>query len=185
MRYVSRLISAGFLCLSIYSCNQDLNYVEFPYQHFGREVKSKIGTVLFDKSSYHVSQREQKNIMALARVLSLYERYNDNQRIRIIGYSDQDGDVLLNLNLGLARAEEVGRLLEVYGISMTRAKIASYGESRTYTNDATSRKVEVWLENDPWAFLKSQLFIYIVLSVVISFLIGYITHRLLKTNYRT
>jgi outer membrane protein OmpA-like peptidoglycan-associated protein len=185
MRYFSHLISFGILCLALNSCAQDSNYVELPYQRFGREVKTKVGVVLFEKSSWQVTPQGHKDLMAVVRILSLYEKYNNDQRIRIIGYADQDGETNLNLHLGLARAEEVGRLLESYGISMTSAKIASYGESRTYVNDTNSRKVEIWLENDPWAFVKSQVFIYIVLSIVISFLIGFITHRLIKGTFRT
>lgn len=164
----------------MYSCSPDYNYIELPYQRLGREVQTKIGSVYFEKNSWEVSAQGHKDLMATVRVLSLYEKYNDDQRIRIVGFSDQDGDHSLNLNLGLARAEEVARLLETFGIAMTRAKIASYGESRTYVNDQNSRKVEIWLENDPWAFIKNQVFIYIAISVIMSFLIGYITHRLIK-----
>jgi len=180
MRYFSTLVSSGILCLTLFSCTPDYNYIELPYQRLGREVQTKIGTIYFEKSSWEVSAQGRKDLMASVRVLSLYERYNAEQRIRIVGFSDQDGDHSLNLNLGLARAEEVGRILETFGIAMTHARIASYGESRTYVSDQGSRKVEIWLENDPWAFIKNQVFIYIVLSIIISFLIGYITHRLIK-----
>ena len=168
----------------MYSCTNDPDYKELSYHKSVRETRTKLGTVYFEKSSFAVNQPARKELMSVARVLSLYERYNDTQRIRLIGYSDQDGDSMLNLHLGLARAEEVARVLENYGVSMTRAKIGSYGEARTFKSSPDSRKVEIWLENDPWSFLKSQLFIYIVLSIVFSFLTGYLAHRIIKSNSR-
>ncbi|MDH4199560.1 MAG: OmpA family protein [Spirochaetia bacterium] len=177
-RYVYILIFA----IQVASCSQNSDYLEFPYRQFGKEVKTKIGSVYFDKNSYSVTPGGLKDIMAATRMLSLYERYNDTQRIRIIGYADQDGEASLNMQLGLARAEEVGRVLENFGISMSNAKIASYGESRTYVNNNTFRKVEIWLENDPLAFLKSELFSYLFLSVLISFLIGFMAHRVIKSR---
>lgn len=176
MRYVSIIIIA----LALSSCGKDSNYMEFPYQRFGKEVKTKLGTIHFAKGSYQISPAGQKDLMAIVRVLSLYERYNDKQRIRIVGYADQDGDVGLNMQLGLARAEEVGHALESYGISMSRAKIASYGESRTFVNDKTFRKVDIFLENDPWAFLHDSVFIYVTISILVSFTIGFIAQRIIR-----
>lgn len=177
-----RFILGIILSFSIISCDSDSGYIEFPYYHFGKEVKTRLGSIYFEKGSFQISPQGQKELMVIVRTLSLYERYNHTQRIRIIGYADQSGESGLNLQLGLARAEEVGHALETYGISMTRAKIASYGESRTYQNDKSFRKVEVWLENDPWAFLKNPLFIYIILATLFSFFIGFLTHRLIRYN---
>jgi hypothetical protein len=179
MRYLTGLIFALFLL----SCSGDSNYIEFPYKKFGKDVKTKIGTVFFEKGSFQLSSTAHKDVMVIVRTLSLYERYNDTQRIRIIGYADQEGESSLNLQLGLARAEEVGRVLENFGISMTKAKIGSYGESLAYINDKAFRKAEVWLENNPWAFLHNKIFIYIFIAIVMSFLIGFITNVLLKRNY--
>jgi hypothetical protein len=151
-----------FLAPEVYS--EEVEYIEKPYTQLNDDSKTLIGTVFFSARSWKLNPEAHKEAMKIARALTLIEKYNSKDIIKLIGYANYD-EMDTSLQLGLARAEELGRVLENYGVGLNDAIIASHGEFKSYEKSDTFRKVEVWVEDNRFSFLKSPLFIYIFLTV--------------------
>ena len=154
-------------------------YIEIPYKDSSLSGKTHIGTVYFAAGSWKLNDPAHKEAIKIARALSLFDQYNRGQRVLVVGFTDRKGESAVNLQLGLARAEELARVLENYGVGMSNARIASFGETRAYDDHKDYRRAEVWLVPDPWAFLYSPVFtftwiaaIFIALVVVLVVLIN-------------
>ncbi|MFC2113715.1 OmpA family protein [Bacteroidota bacterium] len=65
-------------------------------------------------------------------------KYNPNQKLRVIGYTDQVGTPEYNQELGLRRAQAVVNILTMQGIAADRFEIVSKGSTEPLTDVTTS-----------------------------------------------
>ncbi len=162
-------ILALIFCLTAHvfgmNTNTGYDYIERPYRDSSLKGKVHLGSVYFAPNSWKLDASGHKEAMQMARSLSLYTQYNHGRQIKVYGFADQKGESQVNLQLGLARAEELARVLEEYGAPMANAVIASWGETHAYDSSENYRKAELWIEPDPWGFVKKPAFVYIVTAV--------------------
>lgn len=89
------------------------------------------------------------NLKYVARLVRAAEILKDypSIKVRLTGHTDKYGSVIDNESLGLARAEQVGRYLEAFGVARERLTMESAGESQPLFDgdgkhiDLTNRRV--------------------------------------------
>jgi len=143
-----------------------------------------LGEVYFQKGSSTMGPDGLKEIAAIARSLDMYQIYRSDYHLYFVGFADTKGESKSNLELGVLRARNCALMLEKTGVSLKRARIASYGESRSYLNDTEYKKCEIWLERDPLFWLRSPLFLYGVVFTVFLALGLYLAYQLRRTGFR-
>ncbi|MES0491872.1 MAG: OmpA family protein [Leptospirales bacterium] len=156
-------------------------YVERPYSS-DVKGKTRLGIVYFANGSYEISGAEQTRVKKIAHMLEIYHNYDNSRRIKIVGYADNEGGSDFNLHLGLARAEQLARALDDYGIVMKNAVIASYGESKDGFSEKNYRRAEVWLEPDSWGIYGSNTGLSIFFGIAITLLIGFFVYWKVQTE---
>jgi len=163
------------LFFAVLSSAANAEYVE---RQYSSDVKGKtrLGVVYFPTGSYQITKSEHERVRKIAHMLEIYHNYDNSRRIKIVGYSDNEGGSDFNLHLGLARAEQLARALDDYGIVMKNAVIASYGESKVAFNEKNYRKAEVWLEPDSWGTYGSRTGLYMFFGIAIAVLIGFFVY---------
>ena len=178
-----RKICLFIITITLFSFEIHSEYIEKEYRG-GKRDRTLVGTVYFKAGSYKITENGRRQARKIAQVLDIYDTYQKNRRIKVVGYADKMGDSDLNLHLGLARAERVANMLEGYGVSMRLAKIASYGESHTLFADSHYRKAEVWLEKSSWSMLGHKTFLYIVIGFFILIAIAFVSYWLSREGDR-
>lgn len=87
-----------------------------------------------------------KYVARLAQAAQVLKQY-PSLRVNLIGHTDKYGSIANNQSLGLARAEQVGRYLEAFGVANERLSMDSAGESQPLFDgdgehiDLTNRRV--------------------------------------------
>ena len=88
--------------------------------------------------------QDKRTLRHLAEVLA----GNPDVRLRVLGYTDDRGDIDVNYGLSYARARTVYRQLQVYGVPKSRLAFEAFGEKYPKTpntsaeNRAANRRVE-------------------------------------------
>jgi len=138
-------------------------YWEKPFQSTNKVLA---GTIYFSHGSFTVSSEMNKQITGIIQSTDYLRYYEVNTIIKIIGFTDSKGESALNLNLGMLRAESVATRLHEKGIPSEKIIIASYGENRSYTDDAENRKAEVWLVSGESTFFSTRNYLYFLFAFI-------------------
>jgi len=139
-------------------------YWEKPFQSANKVLA---GTIYFSQGSFTVSSEMNKQITAIIQSTDYLRYYETDTIIKIIGFTDNKGESALNLNLGMLRAESVATRLHEKGIPSEKIVVATYGENRSYTEDAENRKAEVWLVSGESTFFSTRNYLYFLSAFVL------------------
>ena len=105
------------------------------------------GNITFATGQSQVRPEFYNTLGSVARVLQKYDQTN----VLVEGHTDNVGADQMNLDLSIARAENVGNYLAGQGVAVPRIRALGYGETQPIAQNATddgrqqNRRVEIQL----------------------------------------
>lgn len=100
-----------------------------------RGLVMSLGDVLFDAGRADLTPAANHTVLRLVQFLQL----NPRRRVRIEGYTDNQGDAEENLELSRSRAQLVANVLLDLGIEQARIEVQGLGESHPVAVNASRR----------------------------------------------
>jgi OmpA-OmpF porin, OOP family len=113
--------------------NKLLIFIKDPATQANSETWFDFDRLLFDTNAATLQPSSQEQLQNIANILKAYP----NVRIRIGGYTDNQGDPAANLKLSQDRADNVMQQIIVLGVDPSRMDAKGYGEDHPVADNAT------------------------------------------------
>jgi OmpA-OmpF porin, OOP family len=113
--------------------NKLLVFIKDPNATVNTETWFDFDRLLFDTNAATLQPSSQEQLQNIASILKAYP----NVRIRIGGYTDNQGDAAANLKLSQDRADNVTQRLVVLGVDPTRMDSKGYGADHPVADNST------------------------------------------------
>ena len=113
--------------------NKLLVFIKDPATQANSETWFDFDRLLFDTNAATLQPSSQEQLQNIANILKAYP----NVRIRIGGYTDNQGDPAANLKLSQDRADNVMQQIIVLGVDPSRMDAKGYGEDHPVADNAT------------------------------------------------
>ena len=165
--------------LEKYDIRDGSDYSEKPNRseevfNLNKDEDKRIGSIFFSYGTHELTPKQISQVADIAQ--TIIDRWSDpdllgaKYRLKIIGFSDADGNSQYNLQLGLLRAEAVAKMLEKLRVPMQHAVVASHGKAGAYYKSPKFRRVEIWLEST--ASETNQLLLYGLVFFILLIVLG-------------
>lgn len=113
--------------------NKLLIFIKDPTTQANSDTWFDFDRLLFDTNAATLQPSSQEQLQNIANILKAYP----NVRIRIGGYTDNQGDAAANLKLSQDRADNVMQQIIVLGVDPSRMDAKGYGEDHPVADNAT------------------------------------------------
>jgi OOP family OmpA-OmpF porin len=113
--------------------NKLLIFIKDPATQANSDTWFDFDRLLFDTNAATLQPSSQEQLQNIANILKAYP----NVRIRIGGYTDNQGDAATNLKLSQDRADNVMQQIIVLGVDPSRMDAKGYGEDHPVADNST------------------------------------------------
>lgn len=135
LRLQQALRDAKLLSIAQQGQAQDEQMASLTRDQAERGLVMTLSDVLFEPGQATLNAAANRTLLKLAQFLQL----NPRRIVRVEGYADNQGTGEQNLQLSLARAQEVANVMEDLGVNSKRIQVQGFGESYPLAENASRR----------------------------------------------
>ena len=135
LRLQQALRDAKLLSIAQQGQTQDEQMASLTRDQAERGLVMTLGDVLFEPGQANLNASANRTLLKLVQFLQL----NPRRIVRVEGYADNQGTQEQNLQLSIARAQEVANVMEDLGVDKKRIQVQGFGEAYPVAENASRR----------------------------------------------
>jgi len=135
LRLQQALRDAKLLSIAQQGQAQDEQMASLTRDQAERGLVMTLSDVLFEPGQANLNASANRTLLKLVQFLQL----NPRRIVRVEGYADNQGTQEQNLQLSIARAQEVANVMEDLGVDKKRIQVQGFGEAYPVAENASRR----------------------------------------------